>query len=80
VPVREEMVAVMEPQEIGDEEHGQILEWVAVDVAKARRRWCAPGQDLMERGGHPRPEPSDEASGRTPTSNLSMRTTGVVAG
>lgn len=36
-----EMVAVMEPQEIEDEEHEQILERVAaVDVAKASGVVC----------------------------------------
>ena len=38
---REEMVAVMEPQEIEDEEHEQVLERVAaVDVAKASGMVC----------------------------------------
>jgi transposase len=39
--VCEEMVAVMEPQEIEDEEHEQVLERVAaVDVAKASGMVC----------------------------------------
>ena len=39
--VCEEMVPVMEPQEIEDEEHEQILERVAaVDVAKALGMVC----------------------------------------
>ena len=38
---REEMAAVMEPQEIEDEEHEQILERAAaVDVAKASGMVC----------------------------------------
>jgi hypothetical protein len=41
VLVCEEMVAVMEPQEIEDEEHEQVLERVAaVDVAKASGMVC----------------------------------------
>src|SRR2546429_1338018 len=42
----EEMVAVMEPQEIEDEEHEQVLERVAaVDVARASG-WCVPGYPI----------------------------------
>ena len=45
VLVGEEMVAVMEPQEIEDEEHEQILERAAaVDVAKASGMACTRGR------------------------------------